>query len=471
MTNALLETLKEHGQTHLIKYWEELNSSQQAELENQLNEINWDVLPQLIKEYVFNKPLADVPHDLLPAPYFPLQPTDSSQEALYKKAVTAGKELLHQGKVAALTVAGGQGTRLGFDGPKGTYPITPIKQKTLFQYFAESIYRAAEKFGSPIPWYIMTSKLNNDATVAFFKENNYFGLNPDFVTFFIQGTMPAIGLDGKLLLNSRQSLATAPNGHGGTILALRTSGALESMKQHGVEYISYFQVDNPLVSTVDPLFLGLHHLEESEMSARMLPKTNPYEKLGNFCIANNKLEIIEYSDMPSDLAEATDDNGKLKFIAGSPAIHIISCNFVERLTENNRLNLPWHRADKKVPFIDDNAVLQSPEEPNAVKLETFIFDALPLASKTMVFEACREDEFAPTKNKTGIDSAESCRQMLIDRDAKWLEAAGIPVPKTVDSSIDCVVELSPKTFFDSADVIEAKANLTPPQQNERMYYE
>lgn len=471
MNDVLFEKLQTYGQEHLLKYWAELDSTQQQNLENQINEIDWEALPQIIQDYVINKPLTEIPADLSPSPYFPQQPENDAQKELYKKAISTGEDLLKTGKVAALTVAGGQGTRLGFDGPKGTYPITPIKSKTLFQYFAESLYRAGEKYGTPVPWFIMTSKLNNEATVKFFKDNNYFGLAPETVTFFVQGTMPAIDLNGKLLLDGKDSIATAPNGHGGTILALRTSGAVDAMNKQGIECISYFQVDNPLVSTVDPLFLGLHSLEQAEMSAIMLPKTNAYEKLGNFCISNGKLEIIEYSDMPSDLAEATDDNGKLKFIAGSPAIHVISLRFVERLTANNRLTLPWHRADKKVPFIDENANYIKPEEPNAVKVETFIFDALPLAQKTMVLESCREDAFAPTKNKTGVDSAESCREMLIDRDARWLAAAGISIPKQADGSIDCMVELSPKSFLDVDDVIAAATNLVSPQQGERVYYE
>ena len=207
-----------------------------------------------------------------------------------------------------------------------------------------------------------------------------------------------------------------------------------------------------MVTIANELFIGLHALEDSEMSAIMLAKTNAFEKLGNFCISNNELSIIEYSDMPDELATATDENGVLKFIAGSPAIHVISRDFVERLTADGTLNLPWHRADKKVPCLDENGVLTTPEKENAVKLEAFIFDALPLASKTMILEADRNNEFAPTKNKTGIDSVESCRQMLMERDAKWLENAGISVPRNDDGSLACKLELSPLKFIDQADV-------------------
>jgi UDP-N-acetylglucosamine/UDP-N-acetylgalactosamine diphosphorylase len=235
-------------------------------------------------------------------------------------------------------------------------------------------------------------------------------------------------------------------------LALKNSGALDDMETHGIEQISYFQVDNPLVSVVNPFFIGLHALEEAEISARALIKTGPFEKLGNFCIANGALQIIEYSDMPNDIAEEKDSDGRLKFRAGSPAIHMIERKFIERLTEGGKLHLPWHRADKKVLCINDNGEAIEPDASNAVKLETFIFDAIPMAKKTMILEAKREEEFAPLKNKTGVDSAESCRAMLIERDSSWLESAGIEIPRKVDGTPEVVIELSPLSFFDAEDV-------------------
>ena len=302
MNNDLIQTLRNAGQNKIADYLEAAAESDRINLEKQLLEINWQELPELIRDYVFKKPETEIPQDLTPAPFFPYPAQTAEQEELYKKAKAMGVELLSKGKVAALIVAGGQGTRLGFDGPKGTYPITPVLHKTLFQYFAESLARAAEKFGAPIHWFIMTSELNDKATREFFCNNNYFGYGSENITFFTQGTMPAIQYDGQLLLAAKDSLALAPNGHGGTLLALRKSGCLDLMNKMGIDYISYFQVDNPLVPVVDPLFIGLHHFEKSQMSCRMLPKTNPYEKLGNFCISNNRLQIIEYSDMPTEFA-------------------------------------------------------------------------------------------------------------------------------------------------------------------------
>jgi UDP-N-acetylglucosamine/UDP-N-acetylgalactosamine diphosphorylase len=246
------------------------------------------------------------------------------------------------------------------------------------------------------------------------------------------------------------------------------------MKQRGVEHLSYFQVDNPLVSVVNPLFIGLHALENSEMSSRALIKTGPNEKLGNFCIVDGKLTIIEYSDIPQELAEKRNSDGLLAFRAGSPAIHVVSRKFVERLTAGGELQLPWHRAEKKVPYVTLAGDSVVPETPNAVKLETFIFDAIPMAEKTLVLGAEREDEFAPVKNKNGVDSAESCRRMLIDRDAGMLEAVGIDLPRTDAGTLDCVVELSPRTFFDFDDVKLYFAELgeTPVvSPREELYYE
>jgi UDP-N-acetylglucosamine/UDP-N-acetylgalactosamine diphosphorylase len=213
------------------------------------------------------------------------------------------------------------------------------------------------------------------------------------------------------------------------------------MKQDGVEHISYFQVDNPLVPVVNPLFIGMHILKEAEMSAIMLAKTNAFEKLGNFCVCNGRLEIIEYSDLPPELASSTHPDGTLRFISGSPAIHVISRAFVEKLTASGRLELPWHRADKKIPCIAD----PKPESPNGVKLESFIFDALALAEKTLVLEGDRAEMFAPTKNPTGVDSVESCREMLIARDVRRLRAAGVTVEEGAK------IELDPRQVFDDAD--------------------
>ena len=448
---GLYDRIKDAGQLEVLRFWDELNENGQRKLAGQLAEIDWGKLPGLIRDYVVNKPQTAIPDDLTPAPFFPLIPKDEKGRELYRRAVAAGKEALRNGRVCCLTVAGGQGTRLGFDGPKGTYPIGPVSGNSLFSFFAGAILRAGIKYGRPLTWYIMTSVLNREATIDFFRRNEYFGLKPEQVFFFTQGTMPAIGYDGKLLLAARDSLALSPDGHGGTLLALRRSGALERMEREGTDIISYFQVDNPLVKMCDPLFIGLHDLEGSDMSAIMLAKTGPHEKLGNFCVSGGRLNIIEYSDLPEELAEKRNPDGTLAFVAGSPAIHMISRRFVADLTAEGMLKLPWHRADKKIPTVDADGNAVKPDAPNGVKLESFIFDALPLAKRTMILEGDRKEVFAPTKNATGVDSAESCRQMLIDRDARRLEAAGVSVPRKSDGSVDAKIEISPAVVLDDED--------------------
>ena len=444
----LKQLLEKHGQQQLIAFWNEISEDERENLASQIQKIDFNRIDELIKEYVLKKPETDIPDDLTPAPFFPLIPDNEGLKSYYEVAKQTGADIIRQGKVACLTVAGGQGTRLGFDGPKGTYPIGPVSGKSLFAYFAEGIARNQEKYSTRIPWYIMTSVVNNAQTVEFFEQNNYFGLDKQQVFFFVQGTMPAVGYDGKILLASKSSLALSPDGHGGTLWALRQSGALDKMKNEGTQFLSYFQVDNPLVAVVDQLFIGLHALEKSQMSAIMLPKTGPFEKLGNFCVSKNRTCIIEYSDLPESLAESRNPDGSLKFLAGSPAIHVISTSFIEKLTDNGKPALPWHRADKKVPFVDSNGALIKPETPNAVKLESFIFDALPLAEKTMILEADRNESFGPTKNATGVDSAESCREMLIARDKRRLKAANVDIANAEK------VEIAPRIAVCDEDVEE-----------------
>src|SRR5687768_5232359 len=241
--------------------------------------------------------------------------------------------------------------------------------------------------------------------------------------------MPAFSMDGRLLLAEKDSLALSPDGHGGSLRALHTSGALADMRRRGVEHLSYFQVDNPLVHVIDPLFLGLHDLTGSEMSSKTVPKAGPLEKVGNFVFADGAVQVIEYSDLPEELARQTDPaTAGLRFNAGSIAIHALRTSFVERLNAGGQLKLPWHRAEKKVPFVDESGGEVKPEKPNAVKLEQFVFDAIPLAKNAIVYETDRAEEFSPVKNAEGVDSPATSRRYQIRRAARWLRSAGVEVP-------------------------------------------
>lgn len=452
-TSPQAQRLASIGQSNVLRFYDALDEAGRAKLDAQLAALDVDALPGLIDGYVKNKPKVDLPTDIQPVKAYP--PDGDSEE--YKNARRRGEDLLRQGKVAAFLVAGGQGTRLGYEGPKGEYPVTPVKNKPLFQVFAEQLQAIAAKFGRPIPWYIMTSEANDAATRAFFEKHNYFGLDKSLVRFFPQGMMPAFDAKtGELLLQSKDSLAVAADGHGGSFRALRKSGALDDMKARGIEHLSYFQVDNPIVKVIDPLFIGLHDLTGSEMSSKTITKAGPLEKVGNFCVGDGKTQVIEYSDLPEELAKSTNADGSLKFNAGSIAIHALRVSFIDRLTApGSDLNLIWHRADKKVPFVNEAGELVKPSEPNGVKLEQFVFDAIPLASNALIYTTKREDEFSPVKNADGNDSPATCKRDQIRLFARWLEAAGVSVPRKADGEPDAVIEISP-VFANTAEDLKSK---------------
>ncbi len=458
--NSIRDALVKHEQAHLLSFYDELDELAKRRLMGQLAAINWDGLDALIDEYVRNPQPPAIPQDIEPAPYYGC-PHERAVEYDVEHFRNLGGDLVAAGQVAAFTVAGGQGTRLGWNGPKGTFPATPITGKPLFRVFAEQILAAQKKYKTAIPWYIMTSPINDAETRAFFADNNYFGLDARNIFMFPQGVMPSIdAATGRLLLAAKDELAVNPDGHGGSIKALRESGAIDDMVNRGVTQISYFQVDNPLAKVIDPLFLGLHAAapdSSAEMSSKMVPKASPEEKVGVFCTSNGKTMVIEYSDLPEELAQQRDEAGKLRFNAGSIAIHIFGVEFVARLTEDvNKFGLPWHRAIKKVPYIDiTTGKLIEPQEPNAVKLEAFVFDALPLAESSIVLETSRIEEFAPIKNAEGVDSPATSHEIQTQRSARWLEAAGVRVPRENDR-IAARIEISPLTALEPADLQKAE---------------
>lgn len=440
--SSLRRQLESIGQAQVLRFHDTLSAPSRARLEAQLSALNLAMLDELSQQYVKQKPQIHIPKEIKPVEMFPRQPRDAQQRGLYDKAQQRGMELLKAGKVAAFLVAGGQGTRLGYDGPKGEFPVTPIKNKPLFQCFSEQLRAWSRDVGKVIPWYIMTSDINDRPTREFFEKHRYFGCNSADVFFFQQGMMPAFSMDGRLLLADKDSLALGPDGHGGSLRALDRSGALADMRRRGIEHLSYFQVDNPLVHCIDPLFLGLHDLTGSEMSSKTIPKADASEKVGNFVNGDGVVQVIEYSDLPKKLAELTNDDGSLRFNAGSIAIHALRVSFIDRLNHGGQLKLPWHRAEKKVDFVDEHGQLQKPKEPNAVKLEQFVFDAIPLAKNAIVYETDRGEEFSPVKNAQGADSPATCRRDQTHRAARWLNSAGVQVPGK-NGEIDATIEISP----------------------------
>jgi UDP-N-acetylglucosamine/UDP-N-acetylgalactosamine diphosphorylase len=453
--------LGQHHQEHLLTFWPELDAGRRQHLLEQIRGLDWPRIDRWARTLV-----QQPPQNLLqnmgfePAQSYGVRPRDEREGQKYAQAVQLGNELISAGKVAALLVAGGQGTRLAFDGPKGNFPISPIKQKTFFQLFAETIEAVSRRHGAVCPWYTMTSPMNHGETVHIFESNRYYGLDPANIFIFQQGTLPSFDFQGRILLAGKADLALSPDGHGGCIKALRDSGALADMRNRGIEYLSYWQVDNPLVKLFDPLFIGLHVLDHAQMSSRAVIKDYPKEKVGNFCLIDGKMTVIEYSDLPDDLANKRNPDGSLVFRLGSIAIHIIDTAFVERLN-TDEFSLPLHRADKKVKHVDMQGCLIEPEKPNGVKLESFIFDALPMADRSIVVDLERDEQFAPTKNATGPDSVETTRRMMIERAAKWLQSAGIAVPRREDGSPDCTLEIAPGFALDAED-LKAKRDRVPP---------
>jgi UDP-N-acetylglucosamine/UDP-N-acetylgalactosamine diphosphorylase len=460
------------GQAHLLQFYNQLPSQQQDSLLRQIDALELEALPELVEAYVKNKPrvaLQDDPDAVRPAPFFRFDGEGWDRGA----AKEAGEALIRAGRVAAFTVAGGQGSRLGFEGPKGCYPAGAVTGKTLFHIFAENLLGVRDRYGVSVPWYIMTSPLNHQSTVAYFEEHSSFGLDKKNVMFFPQGVLPSFGMDGKVLLATKGEVATNPDGHGGSIRALHVSGALADMRRRGVEQISYFQVDNPIVRAVDPVFLGLHvgagvggtargravASSSGEMSSKMIRKSGPEEKVGVFCQIEGKTQVIEYSDLPRAWQEQRGEDGELRFVAGSIAIHIMSVEFVGRLATDPEFALPYHRAEKKIPHVDlKTGEVIAPQGVNGVKLERFVFDALPLCRESIVYERDRIEEFAPIKNATGADSVESSREIQTLRAARWLEAAGVKVPRK-DTTPDCVLEISARTAMSVEELVGAKEKL------------
>lgn len=448
------------GQGQVFRFWEELNASSRERLLSDCREIDLKEINELVQVLVTGDACKSQDlSGLEPAPYH-AHPRNGGDSSLWKEKKRIGEEALRDGKVAAFTVAGGQGTRLGFDGPKGTFPVTPVTRKPLFAVFAEKILAASQRYGREVPWFIMTSALNHEATVAAFKEAHFFGLTEEQVSFFRQGRMPAVDFEGKILLQDKDGVAMSPDGHGGALRALVRSGAIERMKAAGIEAISYFQVDNPLIHIIDPGFIGFHLSEGSEMSSKMIPKAYPEEKVGHFCRREGKTVVVEYSDMPESMQQERTDSGELRFVAGSIAIHVLSVDFVERTGKGDELQLPFHRADKKIKTIDASGSPVSPQSPNGVKFEMFVFDALPQANDPVIIETMREDEFSPVKNAEGRDSPESCRDDQLRQWARWAKGAGINLETDETGLPPFAFEISP-LFADSADTFRAKWESLP----------
>ncbi len=449
----IVEKVFSHKQEHVFRWWNDLTINEQKNLLNQLRLIDFTLLQDFIEKNIEgDKPTSSKTVTLEPPDILPI-PQNDSQKALSDEAGKIGKNAISAGTVAVVTVAGGLGTRLGANMPKGTLPISPIMGKSIFQLHAEKIQAMMKKYDTVIPWYIMTSLNNDEMTRSFFEENRYFGLSTDNVSFFTQGVLPVIDLQGKLLMDSKNSIVTSPNGHGGTLLALKERGILSNMNNRGIKHIFYHQVDNILIKIADPVYLGYHISAGAKMSPKVVQKTDPEEKVGIVGIKDGHLDTIEYSELSDEERHALNPDGTLKFGMGNPAIYLLDVDFVEKINESH-FALPYHKAIKKVSCVDENGCKIKPSENNAAKFEMFIFDALKHAEKSIIMEVVREDEFSPVKNAKGEDSPDTAKQSMINMFGRWLREAGVEIPKDEAENVKGTIEVGPLYALDSEELKE-----------------
>ncbi len=451
-TTSWMEALRQHDQEHLIQYWDQLTSKQQESLSAQLAEIDFSQLKSL---YSGNEDAPDwsdlaTKAEQPPAIRLGHEPIDFSMA----DATSAGEKAISQGKVAMVLAAGGQGTRLGFDQPKGMFQIGPLSNRTLFEMHVDRLRALMSRYGASIPLYIMTSPATDAETRAYFESNNRLGLSENELRIFCQGTMPAVDdKTGKVLLASQHEIALSPNGHGGLLAALDRCGCLKEADERGIEQLFYLQIDNPLVPVCDPTMIGIQILSKSQVLTQVVKKRFPLEKVGNVVSIDGRTQIIEYSDLPASAAEQKAPDGSLKLWAGNIAVHVFEREFLKAM-RTNKDALPFHRAHKAVPFVDANGQTIKPSSPNAYKFERFIFDLLPMAERSIVVEGDATKVFAPVKNADGAptDTPEASRNAISNLHKSWLEEAGA----IVDDGI--VVEIHPAWAMDANDV---KAKIEP----------
>ena len=416
--------------------------------------LDLDLLQRLVRELVRSEEAgAHRLPELGPAAVIRL-PRDETSAREWREAREAGEALLRENRLAAVLLAGGQGTRLGFDGPKGAFPFAPVTRRTLFHHHAAKVAAIRARYGCDLPLYVMTSPQNDAATRELFAANARYGLPEGSVRFFVQGTMPAVDIEtGAVLLEAPDRLALSPDGHGGLLAAMRREGVLEELRARGVETVLTFQVDNPLLRLARPELIGFHALRGAEMSSVVVAKLAPEERMGVVATVDGRTAVVEYSDLPDVLAGRLAPDGSLELWAGSIAVHCLQRTFVERLTEGG-LALPFHRAEKRVPYVTPDGGLVEPERPNAVKFETFLFDALPLARAAATVESDRAEEFSPIKNAEGADSPETAVRDLNRLYGRWLSEAGVAVPCDAEGDPTVDIEIDPRLALDAEELAQ-----------------
>lgn len=448
MSESTVEILRRYSQTQLWSFASELSPERRAQLAKQIEAIDFEQLAKLVSGQDKSVDWKALSEQAVPPPAIRLGQPDPNYST--EDARRAGEHALRQGEIAMILVAGGQGTRLGFNLPKGMFPIGPVSGRSLFQMQCDRLLALGSKYGADVHLYVMTSPATDAQTREYFASEDNCGMKPDQLHFFCQGQMPAVDAkSGKVLLAAKDEIALSPDGHGGLVTALQKSGCLADAQRRGVKHFYYVQIDNPLAELCDPLLIGYHLLAHSQLTTQVVKKRFAKEKVGNVVSIDGKVQIIEYSDLPDAVAEQPTPDGGLRLWAGNIAIHVFDLAFLEHVSKQAD-GLPFHRASKKVPYINDQGQLVSPTEPNATKFERFVFDLLPMAERALVVEADATRVFAPVKNADGadVDTPEHAKAAIVRLHREWLEAAGARIDDGVR------VEIHPSWAVDEAAVTE-----------------
>lgn len=395
--NEAMEKLKRYGQEHVLKYYAELPDEQRNTLIEQIDRTDFTVIGQAAE--------TEKRGTIAPIKAMTIPEIDMGRERFER----IGMEAVKAGKLGAVLLAGGMGTRLGSDAPKGMYDIGISKPVYIFQRLIENLMKVVEKAGNYIQLFVMTSEKNHDATVGFFKEHDYFGYDKDYIAFFKQDMAPAADFDGKVYMEAKDSIATSPNGNGGWFLSMKKSGLLELVEKRGIEWLNVFAVDNVLQSIADPVFAGAVLEGGYSVGSKVIRKVNPQEKVGVMCTEDGRPSIVEYIELTEDMLTQRDENGEYAYNFGVILNYLFKVDKLVNLLERK---LPYHKSAKKIPYINEAGELVKPEEPNGYKYEQFILDMIQMLDSCLPFEVVRGKEFAPIKNKTGVDSVESARELL-----------------------------------------------------------
>ncbi|MDR7856730.1 UDPGP type 1 family protein [Tissierella sp.] len=435
----------EYGQEHLLRYFHELADEEKESLLNQILSIDFELISSLYKKMT-NPEINKNQQDLQPLKAYNWVDIDNEDRG---RLYDVGIEKMSEGKVAVVLLAGGQGTRLGCSGPKGTFDIGLPSHKSLFQLQCEQIANISRKCGKYINWYIMTNHANHHETVSFFEDSKYFNYPKENITFFEQDMLPSIDGNGKVLLQERDKISMSPNGNGGCFLALKDKGILSEMKEKGIEWIFINGIDNALVKVADPYFLGFTIETGLSSGSKVVAKKYPDEKTGILCYQDGRPAIVEYSELPIELSQKRDDDGNLIYDNANIINHLLK---LEVLEEFFNYEIPFHVAHKKIPYTNINGDTEYPEEPNGYKFESFIFDIFFHISDMAALKVAREEEFAPVKNKEGEDSPYTAKEMVLDLHKKWLLDSGVNASLLHEKT----VEISPLTSYKGEDIEEIR---------------